>query len=233
MQAARVYYNGKYNHSTTSNDNYHLGDIYETVFADHHMSFSEESSCSKHLFEHRIPSRRYIIISCVLWKLFIVLWVRIVYSLQHKYEWLTSISCYSSSMHNKDGMDELVVSRKNDPVEQSGDGKSVQFGTAVRKCTHMHITAGSRTQWLGYIEPAAQQGCNAETRCYCQKYAPSRYRHHCRVSSKWSEIAFADLSISWVCWQEERMVHCDLSHTVFIIGWICRMVFITGTGRWS
>ena len=29
------------------------------------------------------------------------------------------------------------------------------------------------------------------------------------------------------------MAHCDLSHTVFIIGWICRMVFITGTGQGS
>ena len=40
-------------------------------------------------------------------------------------------------------MDELVVLRKDDPVEQSGKGKSVQFGIGVRKCTDMHVTAGS------------------------------------------------------------------------------------------
>ena len=57
--------------------------------------------------------------------------VRIAYSLQHKYDRLTSISCYSSSTHSKDGMDVLLVSRKNDPVGQSGKGKSVYFGIGV------------------------------------------------------------------------------------------------------
>ena len=43
-----------------------------------------------------------------------------------------------------DAMDELVVSRKNDPVGQSRKGKNAQFGVGVRKCTHIHVILGSR-----------------------------------------------------------------------------------------
>ena len=42
-----------------------------------------------------------------------------------------------------------MVSRKNDPVGQSGKGKSVQFGIGVRKCIHMHVTSGSIRPGLG------------------------------------------------------------------------------------
>ena len=38
---------------------------------------------------------------------------------------------------------------KDDPVEQSGKGKSVEFGIGVRKCTHMHVTPGSIRPGLG------------------------------------------------------------------------------------
>ena len=85
-------------------------------------------------------------------------------------------------------MDVLLVSRKNGLVEQSGKGKSVQFGIGVRKCTHMHVTSGSRTQWLGYIKPAAQQGCNAATLCYCQ-----RMLHHFTVIT--TECHLSDMKL--------------------------------------
>ena len=42
-----------------------------------------------------------------------------------------------------------MVSRKNDAVEHSGKGKSVQFGIGVRKYTHMHVTSGSIRPGLG------------------------------------------------------------------------------------
>ena len=84
---------------------YYSGDIYETMFTDRYVSFSE-----KRLAASICSDTGYLLDGALLFHVCSEIrssshGVRIAYSLQHKYDRLTSISCYSSSTHGKDDME--------------------------------------------------------------------------------------------------------------------------------
>ena len=102
-------------------------------------------------------------------------------------------------------MDILLVSRKNGPIEQSGKGKGVQFGIGVRKCTHMHVTSGSRRPRL----------CVFIVKSYRINSAPSLSS---AIQVIWNCACRSTYVFGYVDNNSNGLVDLP-SYSVFILGW--------------